>query len=161
MAASRYIEQLRERIGHSLLLLPGVAALVRDERGHVLLQRRTDDGGWSLPAGGIDPGETPADAVAREVREETGLLVRPVRIAGVFGGAGYRHRYPNGDEIEPTTVVFECAVTGGRMREQEDETAALRWVPADEAAELLPAYPPELFAGGAEPLFHPLSHSPR
>lgn len=161
MAASRYIDQLRERIGHSLLLLPGVAALVRDEQGRVLLQRRTDDGAWSFPAGAIDPGETPADAVAREVREETGLQVRPTRIAGVFGGGAYRHTYPNGDQVEPTTTVFECEVTGGRIHKQEDETAALRWFPPEEAARLLPGYPPELFAGAAETLFHPASEAGR
>ena len=60
-------------------------------RGVSLLQRRNDDGSWSLPAGAIDPGEGPAQAVVREAYEETGLHVVPEKVAGVFGGEGFRH----------------------------------------------------------------------
>src|SRR4051794_41874846 len=96
---------------------PAVAALVRDGEGRILLQRRSDNGRWNLPAGAVDPGESPADAVVREVREETGLAVRPVRVAGVFGGRdGLRHRYPNGDEGEFTAIVFECEAGGGALQ---------------------------------------------
>jgi len=79
------------------VLNPGVAALIRDDEGCFLLQRRSDDGSWSLPAGAVDPGERPARAVVREVWEETGLEVVPVALAGVFSGPGFLHTYPNGD----------------------------------------------------------------
>lgn len=127
MPASRYVEHLRDCVGRGLLLLPGVAAVVRDGDGRILVQQREGEGDWGLLGGGIDPGETPAEAIAREVREESGLEVRVERVIGVFGGERYRSRYPNGDEAEYVTVVFACAVTGGRLREQEGETAALRW----------------------------------
>ena len=52
------------------------------------------------PAGAIDPGETPAQAIIREVLEETNLCVLPSRIVGVFGGAkNFRFKYPNGDNV--------------------------------------------------------------
>lgn len=73
MPISPYIRGLRAHVGSQLLLLPGVAALVRNEEGSLLLIRRSDDGRWGLPAGVVDPGETPADAVRREVLEETGF----------------------------------------------------------------------------------------
>jgi len=106
MGISPYVRDIRESIGTRLLLMPAVAAIVRDGEGRILLQRRSDDGRWNLPAGAIDPGESPDEAVVREVREETGLEVRPVRVAGVFGGAdGFRHRYGNGDEVEFTAIT--------------------------------------------------------
>ena len=47
-------------VGPRLLLLPGVAAVVRDASERVLFMHRADDGRWGLPAGAIDPGESPA-----------------------------------------------------------------------------------------------------
>jgi 8-oxo-dGTP diphosphatase len=73
-------------------LVPCVGAVVHDAAGRLLLVRRGRDphaGRWSLPGGRIEPGESPEQAVEREVREETGLSVRAgapvgrVRIAGV------------------------------------------------------------------------------
>jgi 8-oxo-dGTP pyrophosphatase MutT (NUDIX family) len=73
MGISDHIRDLRAQVGTRLLLLPGVAAVIRDQRGRVLFLRRADNGAWGLPAGAVDPGETPAEAVAREAHEETGL----------------------------------------------------------------------------------------
>jgi len=95
MGISTYLRDLRREVGTALALLPGVAAIIRDEHERVLLQRRSDDNTWSLPAGAIDPGEAPAQALIREVWEETGLRVVPRRILGVFGGSGgFRFTYP-------------------------------------------------------------------
>jgi 8-oxo-dGTP pyrophosphatase MutT (NUDIX family) len=142
---SEYLRALRGAVGARLLLVPGVAALVRDEAARVLLLRRADDGRWGLPAGAIDPGESPAQAVVREVREETGLVVRPTRVAGVFGGRGFRHRYPNGDEAEYTVVVFDCEVTGGELGSRDGEALELRYFAADEIPQLRVRYPRALF----------------
>ena len=54
-------------------LVPGGSAIVEDDRGRILLQRRADSGNWSLPGGVMEIGESIGDAVVREVREETGL----------------------------------------------------------------------------------------
>ena len=58
MPISPYYRRLRDLVGDELLLLPSVAALIRDAEGRVLVQKR-GDGTWSLPAGAIEPGETP------------------------------------------------------------------------------------------------------
>ena len=124
--------------------MPGVAAIVRDDENRVLFIRRADNGEWGLPAGAIDPGESPAAAAAREVREETGLEVRPTRIAGVFGGRGFRVRYENGDEAEYTVIVFDCEVVGGKLSPTDGEALELRYFAPDDAPELQVAYPRSL-----------------
>lgn len=157
MPASDYILTLRAKIGHDPLLNPGVAALIRDGAGRVLLQRRSDDGTWSLPAGAVDPGESPAQALVREVWEETGLRVVPQKVAGVFSGPGFRHTYPNGDRVDVFSVVFLCRVVGGTLYGRDGESLELRYfAPADRPdSRLLQRFPAALFAFSADdaPLF--------
>ena len=93
MGISKYLAGLRAHVGTGLILRPGVSALVRDDDGRLLLEHRADSGDWSLPGGAVDPSEAPAQALVREVREETGLDVEVIgaAIGGVellipFGG---------------------------------------------------------------------------
>jgi 8-oxo-dGTP diphosphatase len=147
---------MRARVGHDLLLLPGVAAVIKNDRGQVLVHRRADNGQWSLPAGAIDPGETPAQAVEREVREETGLAARATRVLGIVGGPPLCVRYPNGDVVEYTAVVFECTVTGGELAAKDGEATAFRWADVSEMRTISNgAYAAALFAadGPAEAWF--------
>jgi 8-oxo-dGTP pyrophosphatase MutT (NUDIX family) len=136
-----YFKRLRSRIGHELLLFPGVAAVIHDRDGRVLLQEKSSGEGWSLPAGAIEPGERPEVALVREVREETGLLVTPNRILGVFGGAAFRYVYPNGDEVEPTVVLYRCTVVGRSDGPLDTETRSLRYFNEHEMPALALPYP--------------------
>lgn len=148
MPISAYLRGLREKIGHELVLNPGVAALIHDSEGRVLLQRRSDDGSWSLPAGAVDPGESPAQALVREVWEETGLNVVPLKLAGVFGGPGFLHVYPNGDQVDVFSVVFLCRVVGGALEARDGESLELCYLAPAEipASGLLQRYPEALFS---------------
>jgi 8-oxo-dGTP diphosphatase len=108
-----------------------VGAVIKDASGRLLLIRRGHEPGaglWSLPGGRVEPGETGAQAVAREVREETGLQVVCGRLLGTAvlpGSAG--------------TVVdirdYLAEVTGGELA-AGDDAAAVRWVRRAELAEL-------------------------
>ncbi len=127
MPVSEYIRNLRAKVGHDLLMIPGAAAIVRNEKGDILLQRRGDTGEWSLPGGAIEPGEEPADAVVREVFEETGLRIVPERIVGIYGGPSHVIQFPNGDQAAYISVTFVCRVTGGSLQTDGDETLELRY----------------------------------
>ena len=136
-----------------MLLIPAVAALIRDHQGRFLVHQRPD-GSWSLPAGAVEPGETPAQAIAREVLEETGLIVRAERVAGIVGGAPCRVRYRNGDEVEFVVTVFDCAVIGGEPLQTGEETQALDYVSAaDLLSRLTFPYPPSIFEPTNEAAF--------
>lgn len=134
---SDYFRSLRQWVGHDLLLTPAVGALVFDQQGQVLLQQRIDNHQWSAPVGGIDPGESPADAVVREVWEETGVLVEPVRVLGVYGGPRFRHTHPNGDHTASIVMIFECQAIDGAPTPDGIESMAAKFVPAHEALAML------------------------
>jgi 8-oxo-dGTP pyrophosphatase MutT (NUDIX family) len=142
---SSYLRRLRSKIGHDLLLLPSVAAVIRDIDGRILLQEKSSGEGWSLPAGAIEPGESPEQAICREVREETGLVVEPRQIIGVFGGSAFRYIYPNGDEVEYTAILFLCVPVGTSSDPLDPETKSLRYFGEHEMPRLALPYPRSAF----------------
>ncbi len=89
--------------------------------GRVLLTVRADLRGWELPGGRIDPGETPEQAVVRELREETGLDVEIERRVGRYRREGF---------LPHTAHVFRCRPRAGQMTTSH-ETARVEWWPLD------------------------------
>ncbi len=136
MAISAYLRSLRARIGHDPVLLPSVAVMILDAGGRLLLVRNRDDGRWQTVGGGMDPGEHPADAAAREAYEETGLVVEPIRVIGVYAGPDFRLTYPNGDVVDYVGISFAARVVGGTERPGEDEVDRLGWFARDAALAL-------------------------
>jgi 8-oxo-dGTP pyrophosphatase MutT (NUDIX family) len=140
LAISPYLRSLRARIGHDPVLLPSVAVMVRDDTGRLLLVRNRDDGRWQTVGGGMDPGEEPADAAVREAFEETGLLVEPTRVIGVYAGPLFHLAYPNGDVVDYVGISFAARAVGGAERPCDDEVDRLGWFDRAEAL-ALPAAP--------------------
>ena len=106
--------------------LVGIGAVTVHE-GRVLLVRRGTEplkGHWTLPGGMLEVGETMAEGVVREVREETGLEVEPIELVEILDrihrdGGRVRYHYVSAD--------FLCRVTGGELRAASDADA-VRWV---------------------------------
>ena len=130
MPISPYVKSLRDHIGHGLLLLPGVTAVVFDEAGRILLNERSDNGQWALIAGVMDPGEQPAETVVREVYEETAVHVVPERVTSVLTQP--TTTYPNGDHCEYVDITFRCRAIGGEARVNDDESLAVGWFALDD-----------------------------
>jgi 8-oxo-dGTP diphosphatase len=104
-------------------LIRCVGAIITDDTGRLLLIKRghePEEGRWSLPGGRVRPGESDRDALAREVREETGLEVEPGRLIGEVerpapGGASF--------DIHD----YAASVSGGQLA-AGDDAADVRWV---------------------------------
>jgi 8-oxo-dGTP diphosphatase len=112
-------------------VIPCVGAVIKDARGRLLLIRRGHAPGaglWSLPGGRIEPGETDAEALVREMHEETGLEIETGRLLGTVRRPGQ-----GGDVLDIRD--YTATVTGGTLR-PGDDAADARWVDAAELGSL-------------------------
>ena len=135
MATPHFIRALRETAGHQLLFLPGVSAVVFDDRGRVLLGRRSDNGMWAVIGGIVEPGEQPADCAVREVYEETAVRCVPERIL-LVETLRKPVVYPNGDTCQYMDVAFRCRAVGGEARVNDDESTDVGWFEVDDLPEM-------------------------
>lgn len=106
-----------ERIGKQGSIRTGCSAAIFDlTRQKILLTRRTDNGLWCLPGGGVDAGENVAETCIREVREETGLDAHVVRLIGVYSSPDWLVEYPDGNRVQIVALSFEATPYGGTLR---------------------------------------------
>src|SRR4051794_40644538 len=116
-------------------------ALVVDDRQQILLVRVAPGyvsvGQWTLPGGGLDFGEDPADAALRELTEETGYT-------GAIDSLAFVHSWSRGPLLEHgwgpfhgIQIVYRAHITGGDLRDETDEsTDQAAWIPVAEARTL-------------------------
>lgn len=107
----------------------GVGAIIFDDAGRVLVIQRgkpPSEGLWSVPGGKLEPGETLAQAVAREVREETGLVVEVGALACVLERISSEHHF--------VLLDYFARVIGGQLAAGSDARAARYVDPAELAA---------------------------
>ena len=115
----------------SASVIPCVGAIVTDGRGRLLMIKRGHDPGaglWSIPGGRIEPGETDAEALVREMIEETGLTVEVGRLIGRVQRPGL-----NGAVIDIRD--YAATVIGGTLH-AGDDAADARWVAPGELESL-------------------------
>ena len=124
-----YLKSIRDCIGSQCVLLPGVRAIVLNDRDEVLLQRRTDLDCWGLPSGSVELDETALEALKREVREETHLDVLRAEPMALYSGLSQRFRYPNGDEIQCFSVAFIVRDWTGTPKADGIEGSEVRFWP--------------------------------
>ena len=108
---------------------PCAGALVERD-GRVLLVRRGIEpykGWWDIPGGFLAPGEHPAEGAAREVREETGLIVEPTELLGIWIDT-----YASGDEQAYTLNCHYVARIVGGAERAADDAIELAWFRPDE-----------------------------
>ncbi len=96
-------------------LVPAASAIVRDATSRILLHRRRDNDLWALPGGTMELGESIGECVVREVREETGLVVEPERIVGIYTNPKHVVAFSDGEVRQEFSVCFVCQITGGEL----------------------------------------------
>lgn len=109
-----------------------VGAVVGNETGEILLVKRADSGVWLYPTGWADVGYSPSEVVVKEVREETGILVEPVRIIAVLDGMRMGLT-----RVPLYSTVFHCRALGGELTRHPLETSDVGWFAEDRLPEPL------------------------
>lgn len=108
-------------------LVVAVTGAVCNEDGAVLLIRRTDNDLWALPGGAMDLGETIAETVVREVKEETGLNVDVTGVIGIYTNPKHVVEFSNGEVRQQFSICFSARLVGGELTPSE-ESSEVRWV---------------------------------
>jgi ADP-ribose pyrophosphatase YjhB (NUDIX family) len=109
-------------------VVPAVSAIVTDPQDRILLILRTDNGYWSIPGGGLNPGESVADATVREVREETGIDCQVTGLVGIYSDPNHVAAYDDGEVRQEFSICFTTSMTGGTMT-TSNESAEVQFVP--------------------------------
>ena len=118
-------EEIRERLAADLgyaTAKVSAGAAIFDDDGRILLVKRTSDGTWGFPAGGVDPNESASEAAIRETREETGIEARIDELIDVY------HGEPG--KSGPCSVVhvqYLCERTGGTHQPSHETDAVRYW----------------------------------
>jgi ADP-ribose pyrophosphatase YjhB (NUDIX family) len=103
-----------------------VGAAVGNDRGELLLIQRADSGAWLYPTGWCDVGYSAAEVVVKEVQEETGIVVQPLRLIAVLDGLrlGFAR-------TALFSLVFHCQMVGGKLEPHPLETSDVGWFAPD------------------------------
>lgn len=126
-------------------LRASASAVIFDSKGKVLLHRRSDNRRWGIPGGGIEIGESVEQAVVREVREETGLEVTPLRLIGVYSDPELQVlAYPDGTRVQYVNLCFECKALAGELTPGDESLEFCYADPRDLPADLLEMHRPRI-----------------
>jgi 8-oxo-dGTP diphosphatase len=143
---ARYRAPILKRVADSVI--PCVGAVIKDDQGRLLLIKRGHEPGaglWSVPGGRVEPGETDAEALVREMREETGLAVQAGALLGTVrrpaqdgpAAAGGQDSTAAGGQDSTILDIrdYAATVTGGTLC-PGDDAAEARWVAVSELPSL-------------------------
>jgi ADP-ribose pyrophosphatase YjhB (NUDIX family) len=109
-------------------IVPAVSAIVTNDQGGILLILRTDNNYWSIPGGGVKPGESVSEATAREVKEETGIDCEVTGLVGIYSDPNHVAAYDDGEVRQEFSICFTTRMLGGTER-TSTESAEVRFVP--------------------------------
>lgn len=139
---SNYIMDLRKYVGHAPLLQCAGSVIVENEKGEVLLGRRTDNHMWGYSGGSVELGETVEECAKRELFEEMGLEAEELELFMVNSGPEAHYIYPNGDEVYNVEIVYLCRKYHGEIKRQEEEVEEIRFFSTEEMPSMEEISPP-------------------
>jgi len=112
-------------------VVPAVSAIVPDSDGRILLICRTDNNYWSIPGGGLEPGESVRQATVREVLEETGIACEVTGLVGIYSDPNHVAAYDDGEVRQEFSICFTARMLGGTIATSR-ESSEVRFIAAEE-----------------------------
>ena len=131
MARTDYLDDPAAPEANSIV--PAVSVVVPDDQGHILLIRRVDNNYWSIPGGGMEPGESVRQAARREVSEETGINCEVTGLVGIYSNPRHVAAYDDGEVRQEFSICLTARVLNGSLR-TSSESSEVRFVPVAELA---------------------------
>lgn len=132
---------LDDRISHIPFIQTGAAIIIRNEKGEILLQERTDRNKWGLPGGCQDLGEDLRITATREAYEETGIKLEPgeIELIDTLSGESRKNSYPNGDIVYNNTSLYlaDVSMVDESNLKGDSETKKLRFFDPEDVPENL------------------------
>lgn len=118
----RWLSEVGQGVAGYVTPKIAVGAVVGNERGEILLVQRADSGVWLYPTGWADIGYSASEVAVKEVHEETGIEVEPVRLIAVLDGLrlGFTR-------IPLYSLVFHCRFLGGAVQAHPLECLDAGW----------------------------------
>lgn len=129
---SGYIMDMRRLVGHRTLIHCAASIICVNERGELLLGRRTDNHKWGYSGGAVEIDEKVEDCARRELLEEMGITAEELEFFYVNSGPETHYVYPNGDEVSNVEIVYICRKYHGEIRRQVEEIEEIRYFGVDE-----------------------------
>ena len=116
-------------------IVVAVTAFIQDSTGRLLMIRRTDNDLYAIPGGAQEVGETVAQTVAREVKEETGITVEVMGLIGVYSDPEHVILFSDGEVRQEFSLCFRARPVAGEPR-TSNESKEVLWVEPAELANL-------------------------
>ena len=129
---SSYIMDLRQFVGHRPLLQCAGSVMIENEKGEILLGKRTDNHLWGYAGGSIELTETVEECAKRELFEEMGLIADDMEFFMVNSGMEAHYVYPNGDEVYNVEIIYLCKHYHGELKRQVEEIEDLKFFSPNE-----------------------------
>lgn len=124
---SGYIMDMRKLVGHRTLIQCAASIIIENEKGQILLGRRSDNHCWAYSGGSIEIDERVEDCARRELLEETGLTAGTLELFMINSGPEIHYIYPNGDEVSNVEIIYICRDWSGEPRSSDGELTELRF----------------------------------
>ena len=128
MARTEYYDDPAAPAPNSLVV--AASAVVTDEQGRILLQRRRDNDLWALPGGGMEMNDSLPGCAVREVKEETGYDVEITGLVGTYTDPRHVIAYTDGEVRRQFNVCFTARIIGGELTVSDESTEVRFTAPA-------------------------------
>ena len=109
-------------------VVPSANVIVVNDQDEILLIRRTDNGNWAVPGGGMDLGESITHTAVRETQEETGITCEITGLVGIYTDPRHVILYTSNNEVrQEFSIVFTARPVAGELR-PSSESSEPQWV---------------------------------